>query len=230
MIGFIQIALVVALMLSLPMWRKVAADNHEAHAKPALFVGNMQVFKVHGAVLSLLCFFCMTGFEGSAGIWISSYLVEMRGVSAQNAAWLSSLFFMGTTLGRVVSGFVAMKFKSISMIRMGLGVALCASILILLPLPLPVTIAGFLLLGIGNAPIYPSMMHATPRRFGPGVSQAVMGLQVAAAYTSAICIPPMLGQLSKVLTLQVVPWAIALLILVAIAMNEALQRTLAKGK
>ncbi len=227
-IGMLQWALVFVLALSLPLWKKVAAKGPSAFegAEAGAFVGNAQALRVRGAVLALLCFFCMVGFEGSAGTWMASYLVQVRGASAQSAARLGSLFFLGTTVGRMVAGVIAMKVKSAALIRVGLWIALFAAVLILLPLPLPATIAGFLLLGIGNAPLYPAMMHETPRRFGPGVSQAVMGLQVAAAYLSSTVIPPIQGALSGVWTLQVVPWSILLFVLAAMAMNELLTRRL----
>ena len=225
-IGLLQAALFVALWFCLPLWKKVGTEHIAVDEKPETFVSNAQALRQKSAVLSLLCFFCMVGFEGSAGTWMSSYLVEVRGVLVESAARLGSLFFLGTTLGRFVAGLLAMKIRSATLIRAGMTIALCAAVLILLPLPVEWTIAGFLLLGIGNAPLFPTMMHETPRRFGTGLSQAVMGLQVAAAYTSSTLIPPILAALGKGFTLRVVPWAILLLVLAAMLMNELLRRTL----
>jgi len=56
--------------------------------------------------------------------------------------------------------------------------------------PVPwLALTGIAILGMGFAPIFPSMLHITPQRFGPECSQSVIGLQMAFAYVGSTIMP-----------------------------------------
>ena len=140
------------------------------------------------------------------------------------AASLSSMYYFGTMLGRAISGFIAIKADSRKMIRLGVLLAFSGAVLLTLPLPGFFSLAGFMLLGLGNAPIYPAMIHLTPRRFGMALSQAAMGLQMAAAYTGSTLLPPLTGALVRSASLQAVPWVILTLILAGFLLSQQIDR------
>ncbi|BAS26804.1 MFS transporter [Limnochorda pilosa] len=127
--------------------------------------GLLSVLKLPGVWPVLVAFFSYCGAEATMGLWGSSFLVKARGLDASTAAFWVSLFFGSLTVGRLISGFAAMRTSNASLIRAGLLLILAGAGLMLLPMPGPFSPVGFLLVGLGCAPIYPSMLHETPRRF-----------------------------------------------------------------
>ena len=132
-----------------------------------------------------------------------SYLVNVKGISADDAALSISIYFMGITIGRFVNGFVTLKFSSLTLIRAGQITTLAGALLLLLPLPAGFSLAGFLITGLGLAPIFPSMLHETPVRFGEAHAGRIMGYQFATAYTGAALLPPLLGMLAGYWTIGI---------------------------
>ena len=140
-------------------------------------------------------------------LWMSSYLVGARGVSAQQAASFASLFFIGMTAGRFVSGLISDRLGDRKMITLGTCIALGGVAVVLLPLASAgLALAGFLIFGLGCAPIYPAIIHSTPANFGAENTQAIIGIQMAAAYLGSTLMPPLFGVLSGVLTMRLLPF------------------------
>lgn len=168
-IGLLQAALVAVLLFSLPLWKKVSSPQEEEGEEAVVALSLRQVFCLPKAKGALLGFFCYTAVEVTANLWTSSYAVKGFGVSEDTAAGWSSLFFLGITIGRLLSGFVAIKFSSPTLIRVGQGVGLCGILLLFLPLPQWRMPLGLCLIGGGCAPIFPAMLHQTPQVFGKEV-------------------------------------------------------------
>lgn len=229
-ISIIQFALVAILACSVPIWRMVESKSPVGADEEKKYITHKQALRTPGVKLALLTFFCFVGFETSAGLWASSYLVTQKGLDAATAALWASMFFGGIMTGRIISGFLSIRLSNKMMIRIGCGIALIAAVLLLLPLPAGFSMAGFILLGLGSAPLYPSMIHETPRRFGKAVSQAAIGLQMACAYVGTTFLPPLEGLLSRWLTLSLIPWAVLILVCGGIAFSEALNRTISRQK
>ena len=154
---------------------------------------------------ALATFFFYCAIEAAAGLWGASYLVEARGLSAEAAARGVSLYFLGITLGRFLSGFASMRMKSAALIRLGQLVSAGGAVLLMLPLPAGVGVAAMAVLGLGFAPVYPSMIHETPYRFGAERSQAVIGLQMACAYVGTTFVPALFGVLAARLGIGLLP-------------------------
>jgi fucose permease len=229
-ISFIQIILVAILACSIPVWRIVESKSPSGPADEKTYITAKQAIRTPGLKLALLTFFCFVGFESSAGLWASSYLVTQKGLDAATAALWASLYFGGTMIGRIISGFLSIRLSSKMMIRVGCSLALVAAIMLVLPLPSEFSLAGFVLLGLGNAPLYPSMIHETPRRFGKTVSQAAIGLQMAFAYIGTTFLPPLEGLLSRWFTLSLIPWAVLILVCGGLVFSEMLNRTTKRQK
>ena len=195
-IGIAQIILTAVLLLSLPLWKRTG-QNSGSEPLPL-----KQVFKVPGATQIMICFFCYCALEQTAALWSASYFHLHLGLSSENAATLGSLFFLGITVGRAISGFVSVKLNDTAMIRLGFGIITAGIALLLLPLGKVGAIVGLLLVGLGCAPIYPSMMHATPAYFGAARSQALMGIQTASAYVGTALMPPLFGLIANHLSIS----------------------------
>ena len=222
-VSLIQIVLTVLLFLSLPLWRKTAAGEPAGDNAPLL--GLRGAVRIPGVPNILLAFFAYCGAETTAGLWASSYLAGVRGVAPETAAGFASLFYLGITFGRFLNGFVADRLGDRRMIRIGTLVMGAGTLLILLPLPSPLpALAGLLIFGLGCAPVYPSIIHATPLNFGAENSQAISGVQMASAYVGTTFMPPLFGLLANAISLRLFPLFLAALLLLLAVMTEKLNR------
>ncbi len=221
-IAILQIILTAVLIFSLPLWKRQGADgalqtDGDAKAKP---LSLRQIIKIPGAREVMITFFCYCALEQTAGLWASSYLVLRRGVSAETAAGFASLFFAGITAGRVLGGFLTMKLTDTQMIRLGEGITLLGILLLLLPLGSASALGGLILIGLGCAPVYPSIIHSTPEHFGADRSQAMIGVQMASAYTGTCFMPPLFGFIANHIGVFLFPFYLLAILILMAAMYE----------
>ena len=224
-IGVIQLVLTAVIAISLPLWKTGTAGNTEEQAAaPAKALTLRQIFHIPGVKEVVITFFCYCSLEQTAGLWASSYLVLDRGIAPETAASFASLFFLGITAGRALSGFLTLKWNDAQMVRMGLcGIALGLAALFL-PFGQTTALAGLVLIGLGCAPIYPSIIHATPGHFGAERSQAIIGVQMAGAYIGNCLMPPLFGVLADHTTIAVFPYCLLGILILMGTMHEKLQK------
>ena len=220
LVSFVQFGLVAILLLSLPLWKKTdRAAVEEQGAKR----GNGSIWKLPGIGANLAAFFAYCALELTAGLWFASYLVGVRGVKAETAtAWAASYYF-GIMLGRMVNGFLTMKFSSKTLIRAGQALILLGIVMLFLP-GNAFSLVGLVLVGMGCAPIFPSMLHETPRRFGEENSSRLMGIQMAAAYVGLTVAPPLVGVIAGRLSLGVFPYALLVLLALMVLGSERVNK------
>ena len=223
-IGFIQIAISLLLFLSLPVWKgqKTAAQPEDAVPEAPMKIS--QVLGIRGAKEVLLMFFCYCAAEQTAILWSASYLVMKDGLSADAAANYASMFFIGMTVGRAISGFVTMKLNDTQMIRLGTGILALGLVIMLLPLGTAASVAGLLLVGLGCAPIYPCVIHSTPAHFGADKSQAIIGIQMASAYMGTCLMPPLYGFLANHIGAWLLPFYLAVIVVLMAVMHGRLSK------
>ena len=159
--------------------------------------------------------------ETVVGLWASSYLALQRGVDSETAAFFGSLFFMGITAGRGLSGFLALKLNDRKMILLGFALTAFGIAALLLPGQLP-ALAGLVLIGLGCAPIYPSMMHATPHYFGTQNSQSMIGLQAASASAGVCLMPAAFGFIASRIGVALMPLYLLIMLAVMAAAHQRL--------
>lgn len=229
-IAMIQFTLVAVLLLTLPLWKRVegAPKTEEENEDPAS--EKKDLFALPGVKVTLAAFFCYCALELTAGLWGSSYLVAARGLSAGQAAKWISFFYLGITIGRLLSGFISMKLNTKNLIRLGEGIILLGVILFILPLPPAVCMAGFIMVGLGCAPIYPGMLHETPNMVGSRHSQAMMGIQMAFAYVGNTLMPPLFGLLATAFGTGIFPLYLLALLLIMIWCKERGNVSIFKGR
>ena len=224
-IGGMQMVLTIIIILSLPLWKaKTTGDAGEQEAAPAKALTLKQIFRIPGVKEVLVTFFCYCSLEQTTSLWASSYLVLNRGISPETAASFASLFFLGITAGRALCGFLTLKLNDAQMVRMGLGLIAMGAVLLLLPLGETAALAGLLLVGFGCAPIYPSLIHATPGRFGAENSQAIIGVQMASAYIGNCLMPPLFGVVANHTTIAIFPCYLLVILILMGTMHETLQK------
>nr|WP_314993354.1 MFS transporter [uncultured Treponema sp.] len=228
-IAVLQFGLSAVLLVSLPLWRKRQDGQDDPKSHKAQPLSLRQVAAIPGATEIMLTFFCYCAVEQTANLWASSYLVLYHGLSAEAAAGLASLFFTGITAGRFLSGFLTLKLSDIQMIRLGQGGIAAGIFMLVLPFGKTSALLGLGLIGLGCAPVYPSIIHATPAHFGQDKSQAMIGVQMAAAYAGTCLMPPLFGLVANHITVALMPLYLAALLLVMIVMHEKmLAKTAAK--
>ncbi|TDE89214.1 MFS transporter [Occultella glacieicola] len=239
-VGTIQAALTFLLLVSLPLWGRVnsvipdghAAEPHEAHeagpgpsGQGSTHVPLARALRIPGVALILTAFFAYCALESTSILWASTYLVTDRGVAPATAAAFASLFLLGITAGRFLAGFFADRIGDRLLIRggflsVGIGVVMLA-----LPLETNVlALVGLVVAGLGSAPIYPAIIHSTPVNFGRRNSQAIIGIQMAAAYTGSTLAPPLFGAISTWTGMWILPLFLAVLTALGLLMSERLNR------
>lgn len=220
-ISVMQVVLTAILVMSLPLW-KSRSDGAKAEAGKPLSLG--QIISIPGVKSVMACFFCYCALEQTAGLWASTFLVLRWGVTAEQAATLAGLFYFGITAGRAVSGFATFRFDDKQMVRIGQGILLAGIVLLILPIGRLTAMIGFVAIGVGCAPVYPSLIHSTPEHFGADKSQAVIGVQMASAYLGTCLMPPLFGVIAAALSVRLMPVFLLILLTVMFITHEQLNR------
>ena len=243
-VAAIQCVLFLVMLVSLPLWKSGGHTTGQAADGGGRAGGVGGVLALRGVKNIVLVFFCYCSVEVTAGLWSSSYLVREYGKPPEVAARWTALFYGGITAGRFISGFFSLKFSNRQMLRLGQIVMNAALIAISLPLAVPsggaggsangglgavvsalmaaAPAIGLFTLGLGCAPIFPTLMHETPRLFGARHSQAVIGLEMAAAYISASISPAIFGALAERFSFKLFTAVLAVFLAVKIALVEKL--------
>ena len=237
-ISVIQLVLTIVLFAALPLWKINQEKNEESITEKKEPKKLKEIFKIKGVAFVLIAFFCYCAEEQTTGLWASSYFVINRGLSNHTAASFVGLFYIGITGGRFLSGFIADKFGDKKMIRLGICGILIGVVFLLIPANqlfssykmlkeiFPLIGLGFV--GFGCAPIYPSVIHATPDNFGKENSQAIIGIQMAFAYMGVIIMPALFGIISQYITIALFPIYIMLITLVMFIMSEKMNKLKSK--
>lgn len=239
-VSFLQIGLTVILFCSLPLWKKrqsqEAENSGSAESSCESAESSSGALKLRDAVrlfgvkLVLIVFFAYCAMESTTGLWASSYLVKWRHVGAETAARFASLFYIGITFGRFVSGFVSERLGDRRLIRIGGAVAMLGIGLTALPTASYVpALAGLVVIGLGCAPVYPSIIHATPANFGKENSQAIIGIQMASAYVGTTFMPPVFGLIAQHVSIALYPAFLLVFAVLMLVMSERMNRRLDKA-
>lgn len=210
----IQLVLALIIFLTLPLWRLHGAQNHAEAEMAVEGIGttpsetDLKPLKKPGVVYALLVFMAYCSGEYAMGLWGASYLVQVRGIAVEAAANGVAAYYGGITIGRFLAGFLSFKLNNRQMIGLGLSLATFGGFaMILMPVSGLIMLA-FVLVGLGFAPIFPAMVHETPKRFGKAAAQSIIGYQMAAAYVGIAVFPPLFGVIMKQYSLSLFPYFI----------------------
>ena len=223
-IAIIQLFLTVILFMSLPLWKnqQIKKSNDNDHRK---ILKLSEILRIKGIKYVLLTFFAYCALESTAGLWASSFLVIRKGADADMAARYASFFYVGITAGRFLSGFVSDKIGNRNMIRAGICVMFMGITAVLLPPKADILcLSGLIVIGLGCAPVYPAIIHSTPSNFGRENSQAIVGVQMASAYTGSTIMPPLFGFIANSIGIGLYPFYLLILAGLMLVMSEKLNR------
>ena len=202
-VGMIQMVLTVILFVTLPAWEKQNGRSYTQEKATPLKL--RQVIAIPGAKEIMTTFFCYCAIEQTSGLWAASFMTLDRGMAPETAASLAAMYYIGITVGRFISGFVAMRLSDNAMIRVGLGIMALGMILLLIPVGWQLAAIGLMVMGLGCAPVYPSIIHSTPEHFGVDKSQALVGVQMASAYVGTSLMPPLFGLIADHISINLLP-------------------------
>ena len=224
-VGFIQLVIGIILLITLPVWNV----NNNADTREQKSVGLLNALKIKGVPFLLLGFFAYCAAEATAMQWASTYFAEVKGISAERSANFASLFYIGITAGRFISGFITDKLGDRKMIITGTCILICGIIALLIPTASYIAaFAAFIVIGLGCAPIYPCIIHSTPDNFGAENSGAIIGIQMASAYVGSTFIPPLFGLLGNLTGFAIMPVYLLVFVILMISMTELTFRTTQK--
>lgn len=225
-VGCIQLAIAVLIIATRPVWKATARGEPQARRGGT---GLKSALMVKGVPFLLIAFFAYCAAEATAMYWASTYFAEVKAIGAERAAQFASLFYIGMTAGRFVSGFVTDRLGDRKMIAIGTCILTVGIIVLFLPIEgEAAALSAFIVIGLGCAPIYPSIIHSTPSNFGLENSGAIIGIQMASAYVGSTFIPPLFGLLGNHLGFGIMPAFLIVFFALMIVMAELTFRTAAK--
>ncbi|MBQ3602578.1 MAG: MFS transporter [Clostridia bacterium] len=207
---FVQAAITLLLIVSVPLWKKTSsAEQEENESSVNLTIAQMA--KMSEVRLVWVIMLATNAIEYACGVWGSTYLVAEKGFSAEHGALALTVYYVGMSVGRFISGLLSAKISTWK--RIGIGVIILAPAIVLMLLPVPglFSVVGLFFIGLGNGSIYPNMIHLTPHNFGKEVSQSVMGSQIAFAYIGVMLAPAMVSVISGLFGISVYPVLLAVL-------------------
>ena len=194
-VGLIQCAVSALLFATLGMWKRGNIQQEE-HGAKALSV--WEVLSLPGAKAGMVTFLCYCAVESTLGLWGATYISQVRGVDEATAASFGAMFYIGITVGRAISGFMAMKLLPKQMVRVGQTLLALGCIFMMIPAGSTLSGIGLVVCGLGCAPIYPNIIQDTPVNYGTENSQAAIGVQMAFAYVGSTFLPSIFGALAGV--------------------------------
>ncbi len=207
---FVQAAITLLLLISLPLWKRTASAE-PAEDEKSVNLKLLQMAKMPQVRLVWVIMLATNAIEYACGVWGSTYLVTEKGFEAKHGALALTIYYVGMSVGRFLSGVLSEKINTWKRIACGCVILAPAVVLMLLPLNGVFAVIGLFLIGLGNGSVYPNMIHLTPHNFGKEVSQSIMGSQIAFAYIGVMLAPPMVSLVSKLFGIGVYPVVLAVL-------------------
>ncbi len=223
-VAVIQLVLSAIIFISIPLWKKGVRDADSGESAESKSLTFKQIFSIKGALPCFITFFIYCALELTTSLWASSYLVQKWDFSPEAAAGFASMFYIGVTLGRFANGFLAMKLGDHFLIRMGFAIIAAGIAFLFVPFHFVFALIGFVVMGLGCAPIYPCIIHMTPTVFGEDKSQAMIGVQMAFAYTGFLIMPSLFGVIADCITISLLPIYQLVLLVLMFVMHENVAR------
>lgn len=201
-----QLCIAILTIISIPLWEKVQHSSKTISTENGRTVVFSKLLKNKKISMSCMSFFGSCGLEYTCGVWGSTFLVISRGIPADTAAFLITFYYVGMALGRFLSGILSISINSTRIIKLGQAITLAAIIIIILPFPAYISGIALFMIGLGNGPVFPNMLHLTPENFGKDLSQSVMGVQMAASYFGIMLSPALFGLISQNISASLFPY------------------------
>lgn len=230
-VALLQILIGAIALVAFKKWEAIEKGDNTEEIKEEEKSGKTlrDTLKMKGVLTSILSLGFYCGMEFLMGTWGATYAVNVFALSPADAAKWVSLFFGGIMLGRFVAGFASMKLNDNRMIKSGMIISFMGIIFLALPLG-EAALYGFLLIGFGFGPIFPSILHSVPDRFGKEFSADITGFHMGGAYTIGFAIQMVFGFVASATTFKITPFVLLGVCGMMVLMNEMTLKKLKKSK
>lgn len=220
-VAILQLLITVIIALSLKKWDRTeksaqseSTDEQESDAKL------LSLLKIKGVIPSILSMGLYCGMEFTLGTWGATFAVNSFSVSPEEASKWVSLYYGGIMLGRIVAGFISIRLSDKILIRYSIIAAFLGLTVFALPLG-KFSLIGFLLIGIGFGPIFPTILHTVPDRFGKKYSADLTGYHMGGAYGIGFFIQLIYGFAATGITFAITPFVLLFICVGLFLANEA---------
>ncbi len=206
-VALIQFAIALIILASLKKWNvqpKAVAETESAQ-KELPKKSFLDLLKEKGMVTSILSLGLYCAGEFTIGTWGATYAVNVLAISPDEAAKWISLYFCGIMVGRIIAGFLSEKLSDNTLIKGGMVIAAVGMIVMLLPIG-KTALVGLLLIGMGYGPVFPSVLHSVPARFGAEYSADITGYHMSGAYGVGFVIQFAFGYIASATTFAIMPF------------------------
>ncbi len=225
----VQAVLSIIIFTTAPIWR-ASTETKVEETKDKRAISLKEIIKIPGVLQMAVAFFCYCTVEQTAGLWASSYLVYSRGISAELATGFTALFYLGITIGRGICGFFAIKYTDKQMIRAGSAIIAVGVAILFIPIGEITAFIGIAMVGLGSAPIFPCIIHSTPFNFGTKNSQAIIGVEMAAAYAGNLTMPALFGVIGREISFGLYPVFLGIALGLMVLMYEITLKKVSAAK
>lgn len=229
-IALLQLFIAAVALTSIRKWNKIEKGSTESNTdagekkKEKSF---FEIIKMKGVLTGILSLGLYCSMEFILGTWGATYAVNVFALSPSDAAMWVSLYYGGIMLGRLVSGFIAMKVNDDVMIKGGMLISFVGMLILALPVG-KTALVGFLLIGFGFGPVFPSVLHSVPSRFGNDYAADITGFHMGGAYAIGFGIQMIFGFAASATTFYVTPFVLLVLCVAMLSANEYTIRKLRK--
>lgn len=217
-VAAIQLIIALIVAVSLKKWKKFEneplQENEQSKGKQ-----KMKILGNKGLISSILTLGLYCSMEFIVGTWGATYLVNSFSMPPEKAAVWISVYFGGIMLGRLISGFLSIRLNDTKLIRLGLITAFMGVFVLILPFE-TVSHLGLLLIGIGFGPVFPSVLHAVPERFGKDYSADITGFHMGGAYAVGFAVQLAFGFIASAMTFKITPFILMAFCVSGFAMHE----------
>ena len=227
-IFIIQIAIAILAFATLSVWTKVKAKEPEKDNFTPQTLSLKQMAKMRPVRVAWVVFFSTCALEFLCGTWGCTFLVKTKGVTESYAAALITLYYLGITLGRFLSGVISKKVSCGGILTIGFSMVAVGVVSFFFNLPPWLLGIGFLLIGLGNGPTFPNLTHVTPLIYGKERSQSIIGTQMAACNLGILFMYAVSGPLFQAISFKVFPYFALISFAVMVYAFMVYQRLLVK--
>ena len=199
LVGALLITISAVLFSSFKWWEKETSEE-----KKDMDIGFFSALTTKGVIHSIIIFVFSVHIESFLGIFIATYAYVALEFDIATSAIATFVFYLGLTLGRLLSGLLSKKIHASTLILIGESVVIISAMPFFFIESRWVFLV-ILLLGLGSAPIYPNMMYLNKSIFNKTKLSRIMSLQMMIGYVGFGIITPILGILIDVIDIRLYP-------------------------
>lgn len=225
--SYIQIGILILVIATIPLWKINNKKEEETIKSDHSF---KSALKTKGVIFSILALFCYCSAEGIAFLYTSTYFDTLHPTLSDDVvASFGSLVFFGLMVGRIVSGILSKRVNDKKLIRLGSLTSFIAIIFISIPTNIVIIpVIGFVTLGMGMGPIYPSIQHLVPINFGKEKSDTIIALEMGGAYFGFTVFPLIFGFMQQYISMWLFPVFVGILLMSSPLLMELSYKAIAK--